>query len=144
MYDHPPTTVHMLVGSAGAGFTINEVIPPPEYVEWQEYYFGYVRVSSTNATQIRVQFVHNTDGKILDDFVIAKDAPGSAAAPKDHWSMPLGELLALIALAVVLVGCAIVAIYMRSTGRCAKPNSLGSDPYSALAGGDHHAAAASA
>ncbi len=126
VYDHPPTTVHMLVGSAGAGFTVNEVIPPAEYVEWQEYYYGYVRVSSTNSTQIRVQFVHNTDGQILDDFVIQKDAP-SAGKGGDAKAdgMPAGELAALIALGVVMAGVIVVALYMNSTGRCAKPHSPG-------------------
>lgn len=137
VYDHPPTTVHMLVGSAGAGFTVNEVIPPPDYVEWQDYFFGYVRVSSTNNTQIRVQFVHNTDGAILDDFVINKNAPSSNAEHKPSSDgMPVGELASLVALGVVLAACVLGALYMHVSGRCAKQQH--NDSYAPMQDGSQH------
>lgn len=127
VYDHPPTTVHVLVGSAGAGFSNNqETDPVPAFVEVQDYWFGYINLEVANATHLFATFRDVTTGAIADKWAIFKAAPtpttpgGSSGSNSGGSGGPLspgeeGAFIAMGALVVVVFG---VGFAMWYTGRC--------------------------
>jgi len=78
-YDRP---IHILTGAAGC---------PENQDGWQKAAnpfsalrindYGYSRLQAVNATTLRLQYVDNVHGKVLDDVYIVKDAPGAAFPP---------------------------------------------------------------
>ena len=65
-FDNPQATVHMVIGTAGAGFTENAVIPKPEWNEMFFYKWGYARVTVYSHTELYWEWVEASSGNILD------------------------------------------------------------------------------
>jgi hypothetical protein len=74
--------IHILTGAAGC---------PEDQDGWQKTAnpfsalrvndYGYSRLQVLNATTLRLQYVDNVKGEVLDDVYIVKDAPGPAFPP---------------------------------------------------------------
>jgi len=79
----PQATVYAVVGCAGAGFSNNtDLSHPPAWSECVMNQYGYARLVAPNASQLRVEFVSNVDGRVLDRILLLQTDP---TAP---WSLP--------------------------------------------------------
>ena len=83
-FDNPQATVHMVIGTAGAGFTENAVIPKPEWNEMFFYKWGYARVTVYSSTELYWEWVEASSGIVFDRMSITqvtdfKDMP--------HWNV---------------------------------------------------------
>jgi hypothetical protein len=108
-YTNPPAPVHMIIGTGGAGFTVNAMHPPPSYAELVMYEYGYARISA-NGSQFVWEFVSNNNGTVLDTMSITKVAEPSQQHHHHpdaiRWlSTPAGAAtLVVVGLAVVGAG----------------------------------------
>lgn len=71
----PQATVHMVVGTGGAAFTVNAVEPKPAWNEMYMYQYGYARVTAVNASYLDWQWVLSATGQVLDHMVITQSDP---------------------------------------------------------------------
>lgn len=74
-HDDPQATVHMVIGTAGAKFTVNYVEPYPDWCEMVFYRYGYARVVTVNASRLEWEWVSSLDGEIYDRMVIEQGDP---------------------------------------------------------------------
>lgn len=75
LHEDPQATVHMVIGTGGAAFTINSVSPPPVWNELVFYEWGYARVTAYNESYLDWEWVLNTSGEVLDHMVIIQGDP---------------------------------------------------------------------
>lgn len=85
-HDDPQATVHMVIGTAGAKFTVNYVEPYPEWCEMVFYRYGYARVQSISASRLEWEWVSALDGVVYDKMVIEQSTNFSKP-----WSIPEDE-----------------------------------------------------
>jgi hypothetical protein len=74
-HENPQATVHMVVGTAGAKFSVNYVDPYPDWCEQVFYRYGYARVIAYNASYLDWQWVDSEDHIVYDKMVITQDDP---------------------------------------------------------------------
>lgn len=123
VHTNPQATVHMVVGTAGASFTVNAVSPPPAWNELVMYEFGYAIAEAVNESCLRWQFVSSNTGEVLDRMMIIQDpysdewilSSGVEDSAPAKTSLLLPILLPLLAL-LVLVPIAIY-LYRRSSSK---------------------------
>lgn len=83
-HNDPQATVHMVIGTAGAKFTVNYVEPYPEWNEMVFYRYGYARVSTVNSTRLEWEWVSALDNEVYDRMVIDQsDATKGWTLPDD-------------------------------------------------------------
>lgn len=75
LQEDPQATVHFVIGTGGAAFTINYVSPYPAWNEMVFYQYGYARVTAVNATYLDWEWVLNTSNEVLDHVVITQSDP---------------------------------------------------------------------
>ena len=75
VHNKPQATVHMVVGTGGAAFTVNYVTPYPEWNEMVMYQWGYARVTAVNATHLAWQWIEAQSGEVMDRMVIIQSDP---------------------------------------------------------------------
>ncbi|CAE7714124.1 PAP9, partial [Symbiodinium microadriaticum] len=63
-------TVHMVIGTAGAKFTVNYVEPYPDWCEMVFYRYGYARVQATSASRLEWEWVSALDDVVYDRMII--------------------------------------------------------------------------
>lgn len=68
----PQATVHMVIGTGGAKFTINYIDPYPEWCEKVFYQYGYAKVSAVNATYLYWEWIDAGDNIVYDRMVITQ------------------------------------------------------------------------
>lgn len=73
--EDPQATVHFVIGTGGASFTVNYVTPYPEWNEMVFYQYGYAKVTAVNATYLDWQWILNTNNEVLDHVVITQSDP---------------------------------------------------------------------
>jgi hypothetical protein len=83
-YD-PEATVHMVIGTGGAAFTVNDVTPPPEWNELSFYKWGYARVTAYNGTYLGWEWVESSTGEVIDRMAIVQSAYVNADV-KPKWT----------------------------------------------------------
>ena len=69
---NPQATVHMVIGTAGAGFTENAKIPKPEWNEMFFYKWGYARVTVYSSTELYWEWVEASSGTVFDRMSITQ------------------------------------------------------------------------
>jgi hypothetical protein len=74
-HDDPQATVHMVIGTAGAKFTVNYVEPYPDWCEMVFYRYGYARVTTVNASRLEWEWVSALDNQVYDRLVIEQGDP---------------------------------------------------------------------
>lgn len=79
LHRDPQATVHMVVGTGGAAFTVNYVTPYPAWSEMVMYEYGYAIVSSVNESYLDWSWFSSTSGALLDHMVITQST---------NWSQP--------------------------------------------------------
>jgi len=79
MHRDPQATVHMVVGTGGAAFTVNYVTPYPAWSEMVMYEYGYALVSSVNESYLEWSWFSSGSGALLDRMVITQST---------NWSQP--------------------------------------------------------
>jgi hypothetical protein len=84
-HNDPQATVHMVIGTAGAKFTVNYVEPYPDWCEMVFYRYGYARVVTVNASRLEWEWVSALDGVVYDRMVIDQ---GDATKP---WVIDSGD-----------------------------------------------------
>lgn len=75
LQEDPQATVHFVVGTGGASFTVNYVTPFPEWNEEVFYQYGYAKVTAVNASYLDWQWILNTNNEVLDHVVITQSDP---------------------------------------------------------------------
>ncbi|KAG2446949.1 hypothetical protein HYH02_008103 [Chlamydomonas schloesseri] len=65
--------VHLIIGHAGAGLSLNVADPPPAWLEHLGLWWGYMRMEA-NGTTMRIEIVSDADGKLMDSFTLTKPA----------------------------------------------------------------------
>lgn len=73
--EDPQATVHFVIGTGGASFTVNYVTPYPSWNEDVFYQYGYAKVTAVNATYLDWQWVLNSNNEVLDHFVLTQSDP---------------------------------------------------------------------
>ena len=74
-HENPQATVHMVIGTAGADFTNNTLVQPPEWNELVFHEWGYARVTVPNETMLLWEWVNNTNGVVMDRMIITQSYP---------------------------------------------------------------------
>eukprot|EP00604_Paraphysomonas_vestita_P002514 CAMPEP_0174818342 /NCGR_PEP_ID=MMETSP1107-20130205/1004_1 /TAXON_ID=36770 /ORGANISM="Paraphysomonas vestita, Strain GFlagA" /LENGTH=472 /DNA_ID=CAMNT_0016030055 /DNA_START=859 /DNA_END=2277 /DNA_ORIENTATION=+ len=74
MHYNPQATVHMVIGTAGAQFTVNYVEPLPDWNEAVFYRFGYAIVTAVNSTYLSWDW-SGVDNIYYDRMAITQDDP---------------------------------------------------------------------
>jgi len=95
-YVSPPSTIHILAGTAGA--TVDEWLDKPEWTAHREGSHGYTKVYATRST-LRVQY-RRMDGDIGDEFWINRKPAEAGGAPL------VGVVILLALVFVVFPYCA--------------------------------------
>jgi Iron/zinc purple acid phosphatase-like protein C len=97
-FQNPRATVHMVIGTAGAGFTENAQTPRPEWNEMFFYKWGYARVVAHNSTYLTWEWVESSSGTVFDRMAISQitDFKQNPYWPvpsdvEDDWFLPGGE-----------------------------------------------------
>lgn len=75
LHEDPQATVHMVVGTGGAQFTVNYVEPYPDWNEMVFYRYGYARVTAVNASYLDWEWVSSEDRVVYDKMVITQSDP---------------------------------------------------------------------
>ena len=73
VHNNPQATVHMVIGTGGAMFTKNYVVPFPDWNEMVMYEYGYARVEAVNATYLHWEWVNSQTLEVRDRVVITQD-----------------------------------------------------------------------
>lgn len=110
VHKNPQATVHMVVGTGGAGFTTNQLSVAPEWSELVFYEWGYARVTVSSPTSLLWQWVNNTNGEVLDTMTMTQ------AYPIEQWSTsgssPSSSTSHLIRDAIIIVSCLVVVAFL--------------------------------
>ena len=76
----PPATLHMVIGTGGAGFTRNcaacsasAPLPPPSFSERVFYAWGALRITARNASTLELDWVDSGSGQVLDSVTLVQD-----------------------------------------------------------------------
>ena len=126
VHNNPQATVHMVIGTGGADFTINNVYPPPDWNELVFHEWGYARVTVSSPSMLLWQWVNNTNGEVLDTMTITQ------AYPIHQWSTDNNTtpkstshliLIAIIAVAVLVVAAIAVIAYFYHSHHQKHPES---------------------
>ena len=64
--------VYLDIGTGGAGFRTNIIVPQPEWACVVQLWHGYSRVTAHNASALQLTFINDIDGSIGDDAWIVK------------------------------------------------------------------------
>ena len=72
-YSNPQATVHLVVGTGGAAFSVNYVTPYPAWNEMVMYKYGYARVEAVNSTYLTWEWVEGATGEVWDRASITQD-----------------------------------------------------------------------
>lgn len=73
-HESPGAPVHMVVGTAGAGFTVNANVPGPDWNELTFYEWGYARVVAESSELLTWEWVNAKEGQVRDKMAISKKA----------------------------------------------------------------------
>ena len=71
-FTNPGATVHMVIGTAGAGFSKNANNPSPEWNEMFFYKWGYARLTALNSTNLAWEWVESESGIVFDRMAISQ------------------------------------------------------------------------
>jgi len=101
----------MVIGTAGAGFTMNAVTPPPVWNEDVFYQYGYAVVEAVNASFLTWTWINSGTDDVYVRMIVTQDGkpwvlPSSSSSPSSSSNSPNYGLL--IALPIVL-GSALAA-----------------------------------
>jgi hypothetical protein len=123
VYDNPQATVHMVLGTGGADFNIEdagetEELPFPGgdpsrvWYPWTEVFFyryGITRITALNATHLDILFKDSTDGQIYDHAMIVSYFDNST-----HWNLNKanGDTVGVVIAGVNAVLLCIATIYI--------------------------------
>jgi hypothetical protein len=83
MQSNPQATVHMVIGTAGAKFTVNYMEPYPEWNEEVFYRFGYAMVEAVNASYLSWEWIAVIDNVVWDRLVITQNLDEPWVLPDD-------------------------------------------------------------
>lgn len=89
LYANPQATVQMVIGNAGADFSLNALHPPPEWNEVTMNYYGYSVVKAYNASYLTWDSIDsNTESgmEVMDRVVITQDTVWFGTG--QPWSLP--------------------------------------------------------
>ena len=64
-HENPQATVHMVVGTGGAGFTVNAVDPKPVWNELYFYEYGYARVTALSAERMDWEWINSSTSEVI-------------------------------------------------------------------------------
>ena len=110
-HDDPQATVHYVVGTGGAGFTMNAVTPAPVWSEMCFYQWGYAVVSAVNASYLTWEWINSANDEVQDRMAIYQTTNWNyswhATFVDDSASSAGGGDAAIVIIAVV---CTLLAI----------------------------------
>ena len=75
LHNNPQATVHMVVGTGGAGFTKNAYSDKPQWNELYYYQWGYAKLTAVNASYLDWEWVDSQTGETVDRMVITQKYP---------------------------------------------------------------------
>jgi hypothetical protein len=82
VHTDPQATVHMVIGTAGAQFTVNFMEPYPEWNEMVTYRWGYARVQTVDANTLEWEWVDGLDNAVYDRMRITQNVTDSWVLPE--------------------------------------------------------------
>jgi hypothetical protein len=112
-HENPQATVHMVIGTAGAKFTVNYVTPYPSWCEAVFYRIGYARVSAVNSTYLNWEWVDSYDSVVYDRMVITQSDDFDTAWDIGSTNSDAGGSNAtfeLYTILIALAGCLFISI----------------------------------
>ena len=117
-YENPTATVHMVVGTGGAGYSAPHWPQRPDMFELFEYSHGHLRLEAVNSTQLQGTMVH-PNGTVLDAWVITQQWPvpttprALPAQPHKDGPSPVGLIVAGSLCGAALIGAVVYTIYRK-------------------------------
>jgi hypothetical protein len=106
VHDNPQATVHLVIGTGGAQFTINAVTPPPAWNELVFYKYGYSKLTAVNASCLDWVWIESSTGLVQDHMVLYQtdpDAPWVLPAAADTTSSDNDKKLSSTTVALIVV-----------------------------------------
>lgn len=120
-FRRPRATVHAVIGTGGAGFTVNahDAASRPSWSERVFYSWGYARLTAVSPTVLDWEFLDSTSRAVTDRMRIIQDlAQPWADAPEPKPAAVLsGAWVAFGAVAAVLLTVAAAAFSVRAYRR---------------------------
>lgn len=131
LFDKPTASLHMVIGTGGAGFTENCATAPgkngqpPSWDERCFYQWGFATITAVSGTHLQIDWTDSTTGVVAERVDLVQDlaapwadagAPASAAAPALAVAAIVGGTLgglSLVALAAF--------VWLRQTAKTAAP-----------------------
>ena len=75
VFEDPPATVHMVIGTGGAMFTMNAVDNPrPKWNEMFFYEYGYAKVTAVDASRLEWTWINSQTNEPMDSTVIIQSS----------------------------------------------------------------------
>ena len=84
----PQATVHFVIGTGGAKFTVNYVYPFPAWNEVVFYRYGYTKVTAVNSTHLDWTWRDSGDGTVYDHVVFTQSDDFSQPWSSDFTPVP--------------------------------------------------------
>jgi hypothetical protein len=124
-HNNPQATVHMVVGTGGAGFTKNAYKPGPSWNEMFFYKWGYAVVTAVNASYLDWQWVNSLTEEVMDHMVIIQVNPNEPwvlpsedTDDKTRPSLSTGAMVSIVLAAFVVVAAvAALLVYRHKAGQ---------------------------
>lgn len=115
-HNDPQATVHMVIGTGGAKFTVNFVDPYPEWCEKVFYRYGYAKVAAVNSSYLQWDWIDASDNQIYDRMVITQNTIFSSAwvltssiSDRDNDN---DDELSDVVIAFIAIGCIFVFVFI--------------------------------
>ena len=64
--------IYLDVGTGGAGFSTNIIVPQPQWACVVQFWHGYGRLTAHNASALHFEFVNDADGSVADEAWVIK------------------------------------------------------------------------
>ena len=80
VFEDPPATVHFVIGTGGAMFTMNAVEPRPAWNEAFFYEYGYAKVTAVDPTKLEWTWINSQTNEPMDSVVITQSSRGSSGS----------------------------------------------------------------
>lgn len=86
-HENPQATVHFVIGTGGADFTVNYVTPNPVWNEEVFYKYGYTIMTAVNSSYLTWDWIESATDEVVYRTVITQDS--TKLTSSDSWDLNL-------------------------------------------------------
>jgi hypothetical protein len=134
VHTDPQATVHMVIGTAGAGFTVNYVEPYPDWNEMVFYRWGYARVQAVDANTLEWEWIDGFDNEAYDKMRITQNVTESWVLPEDTTTtsdeggddddgLSTGSLIGIYLASALVIAVVSIGVYVLVTRQISRESA---------------------